>query len=52
MSFLGKLRRSLYRGARVLGDVNALASGRPTRIVKRAANKVIGRKVVRRLFFR
>ena len=52
MSLLSKLRRGLYRGARVLGDVSALASGRPGRIARRAVNKLIGRKVARRLFFR
>lgn len=46
------LRSSLYRAARLLGDGQALASGKPRRIVKRAANKVIGRKLVRRVWFR
>ena len=52
MSLLRKLRRGLYRGARLLGDVNALASGKPGRIAKRAVNKLIGRKLAQRLFFR
>lgn len=52
MSALGKPRRSLYRVARILGDVDAVASGKPKRMGKRLANKVIGRKVVRRLWWR
>ena len=52
MSFLSKLRRGLYRGARLLGDVSALTSGRPGEVARRAVNKVIGRRIVRRLFFR
>jgi len=47
-----KLRRSLYRGARLLGDLSALTSGKPSRILKRAANKLIGRKIVSRLWWR
>lgn len=34
------------------GDTTALTSGRPSRIAKRALNKVIGRGIVKRLFFR
>jgi len=52
MSTLRKVRGSLYRGARILGDVNALISGNPRKIVKRVANKLIGRKLVSRLWFR
>jgi len=36
-------RRSLYHAARVLGDVDALASGNPKRILRRAKNKLLGR---------
>jgi len=38
-----KVRRSLYRAAAKLGDVEALASGKPERIIERAENKVIWR---------
>ena len=50
--FLRGLRRSLYKGARSLGDLDALLSLNPERIVKRGANKLLGRKVARRFFFR
>ena len=49
---LSKVRGGLYRAARLLGDVGAMTSGRPSRIVKRLANKVIGRGLVRRLWWR
>ena len=42
-----KLRISLYRSARVLGDVEALASGDPKRIERRAKNKLLGRTLGR-----
>jgi hypothetical protein len=38
-----KIRRTLYRTAARLGDVEALASGNPKRIVERAENKIIWR---------
>ena len=44
------MRRKLYKLARLLGDLQAISSGKPRRIVKRAKNKWIGRKIVRRLF--
>ena len=40
---LRKLRRSLYRDARILGDVEAVASGNPGKMAKR----VVRRKVYR-----
>jgi hypothetical protein len=41
-------RSALYRAARLLGDVEAIC--KPRRIPRRVANKLIGRKVVRRLW--
>lgn len=43
---IGKIRRALYTGARVLGDVQAVSKGRT---VKRAENRIIGRLVSRLL---
>jgi hypothetical protein len=40
---LSRLRRSMYRAGSALGDLGAISSGNPARIVKRAANKAIWR---------
>jgi len=49
---LPRVRSSLYRSARLLGDLDALFSLNPKRIARRAVNKSLGRKLVRHLFFR
>jgi hypothetical protein len=41
------LRSSLYRSARLLGDAQALTSGNPKRITRRAKNKLVGRALGR-----
>ncbi|HKO28215.1 MAG TPA: hypothetical protein VJU80_12215 [Solirubrobacteraceae bacterium] len=46
------LRRNLYRSARILGDAEALASGDPRRIERRAKNKLLGRALGRTGFWR
>ena len=46
------LRSSLYRSARLLGDVQAVASGNPKRLTRRAKNKVLGRALGRAGFWR
>lgn len=43
------MRRWLYRGARLLGDVTAVRRGRAH---KRIYNRIIGRTIVRRLWWR
>jgi hypothetical protein len=49
---VSKLRRQLYRSASLLGDVEAVASGDPRRVERRLVNKLIGRKLVRRVWWR
>jgi hypothetical protein len=49
---VSRLRRSLYRSARTLGDAEALASGDPKRIERRAKNKLLGRVLGRSGFWR
>lgn len=46
------LRSSLYRSARMLGDAEAVASGNPKRITRRAKNRLIGRALGRGGFWR
>jgi len=46
------LRSSLYRSARLLGDVQAVASGNPKRITRRAKNNIVGRALGRSGFWR
>ena len=41
------VRSSLYRSARILGDAQAVASGNPRRITRRAKNKLLGRSLGR-----
>lgn len=47
-----RARRGCYRLGSLLGDLEALFSGRPGRIAKRIANKLIGRKIVRRIWWK
>ncbi len=47
-----KTRRGLYRWASILGDVSAIGSGDPKKMGKRLFNKVLGRKLVRRAWWR
>ena len=41
------LHSSLYKSARILGDVQAVTSGNPERFTRRAKNKLIGRALGR-----
>ena len=51
-SYAKKARRGSYTMARFLGDLNAVASGKPDKIVKRQMNRWIGRNVVNRMWLR
>jgi len=48
---LRHVRSMLYKAARVLGDVGAVTGG-PKKVAKRVVNKLLGRAVVRRLWWR
>lgn len=47
-----RFRSMLYRTARLEGDLEALGSGRPKRIARRAKNKALGRALGRGGFWR
>ena len=40
----------LYQLARAANDVEKLSSGNPKRLIRRAKNKYIGRKLVRKIW--
>lgn len=42
----------LYRAARLSNDVGAIASGKPSRMARRAKNKILGRVLARLRFWR
>jgi hypothetical protein len=49
---INKLRRTLYRVARILGDVQALSSSDPKKVARRAGRRATGRaagKLLRKL---
>lgn len=39
---ISKIRRSMYKGARILGDIQAVAKG-PDAVKKRLKNRILGR---------
>lgn len=45
-----KFVSSLYRAARVANDISKLASGDPKKIARRVKNKIIGRKLIRKIW--
>jgi hypothetical protein len=47
---MSKLTSSLYRLARLSRDAEVIASGKPKKMVRRAKNKLLGRKVFRKLW--
>ncbi len=47
---MSKLVSLLYKLARTTNDIETVASGNPERIARRLKNKLIGRKIVSKLF--
>ena len=50
---IGKTRTALYKTARILGNINAVASGKPERIFKRVGRIYAGKffsKILGKLF--
>jgi len=47
---MGKLVNRLFKISRTARDVEVLLSGDPKKIARRAKNKIIGRKVISKLF--
>jgi hypothetical protein len=47
-----RLSRFFYRAARISRDAEAIASGNPERIARRAKNKLVGRALGRLGFWR
>jgi len=49
-SIMAKTVSFLYQLARMTNDIEKLSSGDPKRIVRRAKNKYIGRKLIRKVW--
>ncbi len=49
---MSKLVKTMYKAARKANDVEKITSGSPSRIAKRAVNKILGRKLLSKLFWR
>lgn len=47
---MGKLISFLYNLARRLNDVSEVASGDPVKVGRRIKNKIIGRKLIRKIW--
>jgi hypothetical protein len=49
---MGRFASKLFRAARRVNDIEALASGNPKRMARRAKNKFVGRLLARVGFWR
>ena len=47
---MGKFISFLFNLARRLTDIKAVASGDPKKIIRRAKNKYIGRKIIKKIW--
>ena len=47
---MGKLVRGLYKLARLANDISKVASGDPKKIARRIKNKLVGRKIIRKVW--
>ena len=47
---MSKLVSSLYKLARLVNDISKVASGDPKKIARRVKNKIIGRKIIRKIW--
>ena len=47
-----KARGFLYYLARLMGDVQAISSGSPKKMAKRGFNKIVGRKIISKAWWR
>lgn len=49
---MNKLVSGLFRLARVANDINKIKSGDPKKIIRRLKNKLIGRKIIRKIWWK
>ncbi|MED4018635.1 hypothetical protein ACWE42_03145 [Sutcliffiella cohnii] len=50
---ISKIRSKLYKTAKILGDIQAITSGNPKKMAKRAGRRVAGKgtgRMLRKLF--
>ncbi|MBA7585629.1 hypothetical protein ES708_27615 [subsurface metagenome] len=47
---MGELVSSLFKPARISNDISKVASGDPKEIIRRIKNKLIGRKLIKKIW--
>jgi len=47
---MGKLVSGLYKLARIANDISKVASGDPKKVARRVKNKIIGRKLIKKIW--